>query len=45
MDMQGSFEVAGCGGGRAGQCVRQMSEQAPIYWTTATPTRTRCWAT
>ena len=25
MDMQGSFEVAACGGGRAGQCVRQMS--------------------
>ena len=22
-----------CGGGRTGQCVRQMSEQAPIYWT------------
>ncbi|MCU7729374.1 RICIN domain-containing protein [Actinoplanes sp. KI2] len=33
MDHQGSFEVVGCGGGRAGQCVRQMSEQAPIYWT------------
>ncbi len=34
MDIQGSFEVVGCGGGRSGQCVRQMSEQAPIYWTT-----------
>jgi O-glycosyl hydrolase len=33
MDMQGSFEVAACGGGRSGRCVRQMSEQAPIYWT------------
>jgi hypothetical protein len=34
MDMQGSFEVVGCGAGRSGQCVRQMSEQAPIFWTT-----------
>jgi len=33
MDHQGSFEIVGCGGGHAGQCVRQMSEQAPIYWT------------
>ncbi|MFB9406511.1 ricin-type beta-trefoil lectin domain protein, partial [Dactylosporangium matsuzakiense] len=33
MDQQGSFEITGCGGGRTGQCVRQMSEQAPIYWT------------
>ncbi|MET8084161.1 ricin-type beta-trefoil lectin domain protein [Micromonospora sp. NPDC005194] len=33
MDQQGSFEIAGCGGGRAGQCVRQMSEQTPIFWT------------
>ncbi|MFJ9782787.1 ricin-type beta-trefoil lectin domain protein [Amycolatopsis sp. NPDC101161] len=32
MDWQGSFEVAGCGGGRAGRCVRQMSAQAPITW-------------
>lgn len=32
MDWQGSFEVAGCGGGRSGQCVRQMSAQAPITW-------------
>ncbi|WP_436535856.1 ricin-type beta-trefoil lectin domain protein [Actinoplanes sp. HUAS TT8] len=32
-DHQGSFEVTGCGGGRSGQCVRQMSEQAPIFWT------------
>jgi glycosyl hydrolase family 59/ricin-type beta-trefoil lectin protein/glycosyl hydrolase family 59 (putative galactocerebrosidase) len=34
MDIQGAFEVVGCGGGRSGQCVRQMSEQAPIRWTT-----------
>ncbi|MET8039329.1 ricin-type beta-trefoil lectin domain protein [Micromonospora sp. NPDC005215] len=33
MDQQGSFEIAGCGGGRAGRCVRQMSEQTPIFWT------------
>ena len=33
MDMQGAFESVACGGGRTGQCQRQMSEQAPIYWT------------
>jgi hypothetical protein len=33
MDHQGSFEVATCGGGRSGRCVRQMSEQTPIFWT------------
>ena len=33
MDQQGSFEVVGCGAGRTGQCVRQMSEQTPIFWT------------
>jgi hypothetical protein len=32
MDWQGAFEVVGCGGGRTGQCVRQMSAQAPITW-------------
>jgi hypothetical protein len=32
MDWQGAFEVAGCGAGRAGQCVRQMSAQAAITW-------------
>jgi O-glycosyl hydrolase len=32
MDWQGAFEVSGCGGGRAGQCVRQMSAQTPITW-------------
>jgi O-glycosyl hydrolase len=31
-DMQGAFEVVGCGGGRAGECVRQMSPRAPITW-------------
>jgi hypothetical protein len=34
MDWQGAFEAFGCGGGRAGQCVRQMSAQAPITWDT-----------
>ncbi|MEO6086660.1 MAG: ricin-type beta-trefoil lectin domain protein [Umezawaea sp.] len=34
MDWQGAFEVAGCGGGRTGRCVRQMSAQAPITWDT-----------
>ncbi|WP_433303864.1 ricin-type beta-trefoil lectin domain protein [Actinoplanes sp. CA-030573] len=33
MDHQGSFETVACGGGRTGQCVRQMSEQTPIFWT------------
>ncbi|MBW8736330.1 MAG: ricin-type beta-trefoil lectin domain protein [Streptomyces turgidiscabies] len=32
MDWQGAFEVAGCGGGRSGRCVRQMSPQKPITW-------------
>jgi hypothetical protein len=32
MDQQGSFETGGCGGGRAGQCVRQMGAQTPIAW-------------
>ncbi|UFR01325.1 RICIN domain-containing protein [Streptomyces sp. Go40/10] len=32
MDWQGAFEVAGCGGGRSGKCVRQMSPQKPITW-------------
>ena len=36
MDWQGAFEVVGCGGGRTGQCVRQMSAQAPITWDTLT---------
>ena len=33
-DQQGAFEVVGCGGGRAGRCVRQMSPRAPITWDT-----------
>jgi hypothetical protein len=31
-DMQGAFEVTGCGAGRAGRCVRQMSPRPPITW-------------
>ncbi|GAA1245912.1 ricin-type beta-trefoil lectin domain protein [Kitasatospora nipponensis] len=31
-DMNGSFEVGPCGGGRGGQCVRQMAPQAPLKW-------------
>ena len=31
-DQQGAFEVAACGAGRSGSCVRQMSAQAPITW-------------
>ncbi|MFF0084768.1 NPCBM/NEW2 domain-containing protein [Streptomyces canus] len=31
-DMQGSFEIAPCKGGRSGQCVRQMAAQQPIEW-------------
>ncbi|MCO8276206.1 ricin-type beta-trefoil lectin domain protein [Actinoplanes sp. TRM 88003] len=33
-DHQGSFEVAACAAGRTGRCIRQMSEQTPIFWTT-----------
>ncbi len=40
MDWQGSFEVAACGGGRTGHCVRQMSAQAPITWDTLTDPHT-----
>jgi O-glycosyl hydrolase len=32
MDMQGAFEIVGCGGGHTGQCVRQMTPQNPIAW-------------
>ncbi len=31
---QGAFETAACGGGRSGQCVRQMAPQTPIEWDT-----------
>ncbi|MEN3358496.1 MAG: hypothetical protein V7637_2478 [Mycobacteriales bacterium] len=33
-DLQGSFEITACGGGRAGRCVRQMAPRAPITWAT-----------
>lgn len=36
MDWQGAFEEVGCGGGRSGKCVRQMSAQKPITWDTLT---------
>ncbi|MFF7952159.1 ricin-type beta-trefoil lectin domain protein [Streptomyces griseorubiginosus] len=36
MDWQGAFEAVGCGGGRAGMCVRQMSPQKPITWDSLT---------
>jgi hypothetical protein len=29
---QGAFETVACGGGRAGQCVRQMAPRTPIEW-------------
>jgi hypothetical protein len=31
-DMNGAFEVAPCGGGRAGRCLRQMSPVRPYFW-------------
>lgn len=31
-DQHGAFETVGCGGGRGGQCVRQMAPVAPIPW-------------
>lgn len=31
-DQNGSFEIAACGGGRSGNCLRQMSPTAPINW-------------
>ena len=34
-----------CGGGRTGQCVRQMRAQAPITWRPSSPIRTPCSAT
>ncbi|WP_405814820.1 ricin-type beta-trefoil lectin domain protein [Streptomyces sp. NBC_01390] len=36
MDWQGAFETVGCGGGRSGKCVRQMSPQKPITWDSLT---------
>ncbi|WP_103351392.1 ricin-type beta-trefoil lectin domain protein [Amycolatopsis sp. CA-128772] len=32
MDMEGAFETAACGAGRAGTCVRQASPQKAIPW-------------
>ncbi len=40
MDWQGAFEVVNCGGGHTGECVRQMSAQAPITWDTLTDPHT-----
>jgi hypothetical protein len=31
-DMQGSYEVQPCAGGRSGQCVQQMAPVKPIEW-------------
>ena len=31
-DMNGAFEVAPCGGGRVGNCLRQMSPAHPYFW-------------
>ncbi len=30
--INGSFEIAACGGGRSGQCLRQAVDNAPIPW-------------
>lgn len=30
--MNGAFQAAGCGGGRTGQCLRQMAAVSPIKW-------------
>jgi hypothetical protein len=34
MDQQGAFESVACAAGRAGNCVQQMSAQAPVTWDT-----------
>jgi hypothetical protein len=31
-DVNGAFEIAPCGGGRAGLCLRQMAEVVPYFW-------------
>ncbi|WP_410812747.1 ricin-type beta-trefoil lectin domain protein [Micromonospora sp. 067-2] len=31
-DMQGSFEVRNCAGGRSGRCVQQVAPSQPIIW-------------
>ena len=40
MDWQGAFEAVGCGAGRSGKCVRQMSPQRPITWDALTDPHT-----
>jgi hypothetical protein len=35
--INGSFEIAGCGGGRQGQCLRQAVANAPIPWSEVGP--------
>ncbi|MDE2447860.1 MAG: hypothetical protein KGO22_02745, partial [Gammaproteobacteria bacterium] len=32
-EQNGAFEVSACGGGRSGQCLRQVVERPPIWWT------------
>ena len=36
-EQNGSFEIVPCPGGRAGQCLRQMSQQIPIGWSYLAP--------
>ncbi len=36
-DLNGSFEITPCGGGRNGLCVRQAVPAAPIYWSLVGP--------
>jgi len=31
-DVNGAFEIAPCGGGRTGQCLRQMAAVQPYFW-------------
>ena len=33
IEQNGSYEVAACGAGRAGQCLRQVVNQVPVPWT------------
>lgn len=33
IEQNGSYEVCACGGGRKGQCLRQVVNQSPIVWT------------
>ena len=34
-DQNGAFEIVNCGGGRSGECMRQMAPRAPINWDSA----------